>query len=128
MFKNLAFTLLELMLAISILLILSAIAYPTYQGHLARSYRQSAQIQLLKLAQQLEIYHSEYHRYSGFTPAIKTPHYEIKIIAASEEHYLLQAIPNATQIKQDRNCGILTIDETGKRISNGKEDLKQCWP
>lgn len=125
MHKKLAFSLWELLVCLSILMILSTLAYPIYTQHLRRSYRQQAEIQLMRLAQELEIHHAKYHDYQGFKSLPVNAHYEIEISDASENDYLIQAIPKA---EQDRFCGTLSLSKTGKRGISGHGDLKTCWP
>jgi type IV pilus assembly protein PilE len=128
MHKKYAFSLIELMICIGILMVLSTLAYPLYEGHIARTYRQQAQIQLLRLAQDLEIYHGEHQSYLGFGQIPVNAHYEIKITGVSEDQYSLEAIPKLRQTKDDRNCGVLILDNTGKWSVKGKGNLRQCWP
>ncbi len=125
--KNCAFSLVELVIALGIILTLATIAYPTYEGYMARSYRQNAQIQLLKLAQNLEIYHGENQSYVGYVQTVQSKHYDIKIAGASEENYSLEAIPDLVQAKRDKLCGSLNLDNTGKRSISGNGNLAQCW-
>lgn len=126
MYKKFAFSLIELIVCMGALMILSTIAYPIYESHLVRTHRQKAEIQLLKLAQELEIYHAENHRYEGFQQALLNPYYEIQILG-SEEEYLIQATPKAKQAKRDKDCGTLSLSNTGKRSISGGGRLSQCW-
>lgn len=48
------FTLIELMIAMAVIGILTAIAWPSYQNYIIRSSRQAAQTELLQLANQQE--------------------------------------------------------------------------
>lgn len=125
--RHTAFSLLELMTCLGIILLLSALAYPLYENQIARAHRRNAQIQLFKLAQDLEIYRSENGRYSGFSPLYREKNYDFKIVGASEDYYLLKALPSLVQARRDKNCGILSLDNMGKRGISGDGNLNQCW-
>jgi type IV pilus assembly protein PilE len=59
------FTLIELMIVVAVIGILSAIAYPSYQQYIARSYQAEAKAELLQLAQRLEQFYSNSGNYAG---------------------------------------------------------------
>ena len=48
--KHTGFTLIEVMIAMAIIAILTAIAFPSYQNYITRSSRSAAQTELLELA------------------------------------------------------------------------------
>jgi type IV pilus assembly protein PilE len=50
------FTLIELMIAVVIVAILAAIGYPSYQGHMRKGARASAQAEMLKIADRQALY------------------------------------------------------------------------
>ena len=54
--RSRGFTLIELMMAIAIIAILAAIAYPAYQKHLAKGRRAAAQAYLMDIAQREQQY------------------------------------------------------------------------
>jgi type IV pilus assembly protein PilE len=66
--RSRGFTLIEVMMAVVVVAILAAIAYPSYQEHLAKSRRAEGKAGLLKAAQVLERFYTDRQNY-GNTPA-----------------------------------------------------------
>ena len=62
--RNFGFTLMELMIAVVIVAILAAVAYPSYQQYLARGYRSSGKQFLLDLARLQEQYLLDQRQYA----------------------------------------------------------------
>jgi len=70
--KNGGFTLIELMIAVAIIGVLSAVAYPSYTSHIKKGLRRSAQAQMLDLANREQLYlvaNRAYAPYSTLTSA-----------------------------------------------------------
>jgi type IV pilus assembly protein PilE len=63
------FTLIELMIVITIIAILTIIAYPSYQSFVRMTHLEQARSDLLLSAQHLERYYSQNHTFSGFKNA-----------------------------------------------------------
>ena len=62
------FTLIEVMVAVVIVAVLAAIAYPSYRDHVRKGKRAEGKVALLKAAQVLERWYSDNNTY-GTTPA-----------------------------------------------------------
>lgn len=60
------FTLVELMAVVVIVAIFAAIAIPSYERYIARSYQAKAQAELLMLSERLESYRGRQLNYAGF--------------------------------------------------------------
>ena len=65
--KKNGFTLIELMIVVSIVGILAAIALPSYLEHVKAGHRSEAKANLTELAQFMERYYTENNKYSGAT-------------------------------------------------------------
>lgn len=145
------FTLIELMIVITIVAILAAIAYPSYQNYILKSRRVDAEGNLLELGQYLERYFTENGRYDqdrGGTavslPFNKSPKegtatfYNLAFTAGepTATTFELSASPAGSQA-EDTDCGVLSLDHTGtKCILNGSkcsnvpadaEAVDECW-
>jgi type IV pilus assembly protein PilE len=125
------FTLLEVLIVLGIIFILSHIATSSYQHYLIKSARVNAKIELLKVAAILESYYSQYYTYIGALADLdisitKDDRYQITISKLTQSNYTIEAIPKAVQ-QQDKQCGILTLNEKGEQSMSGTASVATCW-
>ncbi len=106
---NTAFSLLELLIALSIIGLLAAIGYPSYHYHLRRVHRQQAQVTLHRIAGQLERYYSKHRSYRGAMIPQQNKYYRFTLTVSKKSHYVLQATPKANQAGD----GVLVLDDIG---------------
>ena len=66
------FSLIELMIAVAIVGIIAAIAYPSYTSQIEKSRRAECRSGLLKTMQQQERYYTQFNQYIGFTSGSTT--------------------------------------------------------
>ena len=149
--RQFGFTLIELLLTMVIIGILAAIAIPSYQGYVERSYRADAQAELLETAQRLERRYSQTFSFvdtgGAASPVIQVPEsgdarYLIDIaIANSGSTYTLSAVPKGAQA--DDECGTLWLQSNGSKVEptdgdeNGDDEeteamlpavsIEDCW-
>ena len=126
------FTLIELMIAVAIIAIIAAVALPTYQNHVERTRRTTAQSDLLELAQWMERRYSNGfdYRVGGADPTLPftqspqngTVFYNISFSGnVTRDTFTLQAVPTGGQTNDP--CGTLTVDEQGNRCAG----QAGCW-
>jgi type IV pilus assembly protein PilE len=135
------FTLIELMVVVSIIGILAALAYPNYTEYVARGKRGKAQSALLEAAQFMQRYYAANNRYdknlSGLTIANTDVaaavtngadlHYDIKVTAGANSYTLTAERKTAGLMASDK-CGNFTLDQTGlKGQANATASLADCW-
>ncbi len=139
--QSTGFTLIELMITVSIVGILASIAYPSYRGYILKSKRAEARTALSDLLQQQERYMTQRNTYLAFTAgnaAVTT----FKTFAGddlSNAPYLLGAEVCDTTItladcvrvfavpqKADPEVGTIKLSSTGvKECTGTRTDL--CW-
>lgn len=117
-----AFSLIELLAAVTIAAILAACAYPNYRSYLLKGQRQHAQIQLHTAAQQLEQYYHQHHHYTGANINISNDNYTIATTILTDNDYTLTATPTNSQSKDD--CGTMTLNYLGQQTAQ----KPNCWP
>lgn len=122
------FTLMELLVAVVIVGILAAIAYPAYQQFLYQTRRADGQAALMNLATYMEHYYTENNTYAnatlaglGLTANSQQGYYTVSITTQSATAYTLTATPVAPQTG-DTTCPTLTLDNT-----NAKGPSLTCW-
>ncbi|NRB39882.1 MAG: prepilin-type N-terminal cleavage/methylation domain-containing protein [Pseudomonadales bacterium] len=147
------FTLTEILIVLSIIAILSSIAYPSYQQHYKTVYRTEAKLALSAFAAAMDNHYSLQTTYitaaadndgeSAITsttkpgifpdaaPLDKTEKlYQLRIIEADAFHYVIQAIPiTGKSMEED---GLLQLDSYGQQAwdkdsSGGIGDDEWCW-
>lgn len=139
------FSLLELLIVLFISSILLSFAYPSYQQYILRSQRLEGQLALLELANKMEQHYAKYYNYAQATIGCGSEHdvlanaftqqkyYALKIINASDQHFIIQAIPQNTQGQMDTLCQTLQLDDQGRQmIVAGPRGIPEgtweaCW-
>lgn len=134
------FSLIELLIVISILGVLLGVAIPNYSGFLERTRRTDARTALLDIAAAQERHFFEQRQYSGSMVDVWN-HQQGGAFVSAEGHYVLSLttanggqtyIATATaqgKQKGDDDCASLTIDETGKKAATAGTggDPSVCW-
>jgi type IV pilus assembly protein PilE len=143
--KNaLGFTLIELMIAVAIVGILSAIAYPSYTAYVVRSKRSEGKTALLAAAQNMERFFSNNNTFTTTLADAGIPAYSgdnstnnaytISVAAGTAtgqtiaNSFVITATPTARQ--NDPTCGNLSVDNTLKRAVSTSTDqtvINDCW-
>lgn len=128
------FSLIELLIAITIIGILLSIVYPNYTHYLARVRRTEACLVLHKLAASLEDYYQVNNSYQGATlsqlninATTQGDFYTINIDSATDQNFQISAIPQKQQAKIESACGTLILDDAGTKKISGKGNVEECW-
>ena len=129
----------ELMIVITVIAILGAIAYPSYTAYVLRGKLSEGRAFLLDSAAIQERYYSDCNRYGAATGAAnncaggiikmsatsESGLYTLTIgnLGANAQTFLLTAAPTF----DDPDCGSLTLDQTGTKNKTGTKSIGDCW-
>ena len=136
-------SLIELMVALVIIAIISSVAYPSYQSHMAGARRADAQAVLMEAAQYMERFYTENNRYDEDTggTAVALPaqlaesprdsgakFYDLTVQASTRSTYTLRATPKNGQAGD----GFLEITNTFVKAwdsdnSGSLVDAERTW-
>lgn len=129
--RNRGVTLVELLIAVSIVAILGAVAYPSYIDFVVRSDRAEAQRELMRLANLQEQYFIDHRAYTADMTKLgesadpyitESKNYSIDA-TVSGVTFDLTATAKNTQAANDTDCTTLTIDELGQKTA----ESAKCW-
>lgn len=139
--KPSGFTLIELMVAVAVVGILAAIAYPSYSSSVMKSRRTDAKAKLLEVAQRQERFYTERNTYTTTLADLGYPsgtlksdngHYTITAAASGgagntiANSYTLTATPTGSQAS-DTKCGNFTLTHTNVKSVSGTSAAADCW-
>lgn len=120
------FTLIELMIAVSIVGILVAVAVGSYNSATMKSRRGAAQGCMTEGASYMERFYVTNMTYTGATlPACSsdvTPYYTVSLSVLTASTYTVRAVPIASSSQASDSCGTMTITHIGTRTP-----ATGCW-
>lgn len=136
------FTLLELMITVTIVGILAAVANASYQDSVVKSRRKAAAACLTEASLFMERFYTTNMRYNTTNPgdvAVALPnaqcnqdladHYTFALVAATltASAFQITATPKGQQAANDKKCGTLSLDNTGLKGETGTGTVADCW-
>lgn len=143
--KQKGFTLVELLITVTIVAILAAVAYPSYTSSVNKGRRADAQNALLNFAALQERFYSDRGSYGGldditggalaelpsneglYTITIRCPDTTAECAVANRpQEYVLDATP----VLADELCNVLTYSNTSIRGATGgtsTDPVNDCW-
>ena len=126
------FTLIELLIALAVVAILSAIAWPGYGAVMQRAQRHDARLALLELQHAQERHYLRHFGYTEQLTAARTGDYRLSIsLDANSQGYTAHAVPEpGTRQARDLACARFTLDHTGRHAatdSTGADSTAACW-
>lgn len=136
------FTLIELLIALAVVAILSAIAWPGYGAVMQRAQRHDARLALLELQHAQERHYLRHFEYTDQLTAARTDgglghsggvgDYGLSInLDANGQGYTAHAVPQpGTRQARDLACARFSLDHTGRHAatdSSGADSTAACW-
>lgn len=127
-------TLIELVIVVTIVAILAAVAIPGYRSYVIRVKRTDAKAELMAMAQQLERCYTRENSYTGCVtfprsaPTGASGSSVTYVITgdADGQEFALTATPQNGQAA-DARCGNFTLNQLGARNVSGTLGWQQCW-
>lgn len=129
-------TLVEILIAVAVIGILSAIAYPSYQKNMLKGYRSQAMADLMKIQLRLEEQYTQHGDYkfdltvsAGTCSFCETEpsRYQFSIDdsgSSPAERYVLAAKPQKISGQHKDACGVLYLNAIGM---GSAENEGNCW-
>lgn len=128
------FTLIEIMIVVTIIGILAAIAYPSYQEYVLRSNRTEAMALLSEAAARQERFFAQNNTYAddtddlnmgGYVAGLRF--YSLEISEVTNTTYTLTATAENAPQTNDSKCGDLGLDQAGVKTKTGTASVSDCW-
>ena len=131
------FTLIELVITVSIVAILARMSFVVYTQYAMKADRADAKVALTTYAQILERCYSQNFYYYNATASLDCPGYSstspngfytISATTRTATAYTLTATPAAGKITaKDTQCTTLTLNNLGVKGSTGTGTTNTCW-
>jgi len=134
-YSTLGFTLVEILVAIAIVGILTAIAYPSYLSYVLQSRRSDALATLSQDQMSLERCYAQNFSYSAACSAMPSfpqtspqGFYTINLTNLSATTYTLTATPLGTQTK-DTTCASMSVNQANVKTASDSSSAasSKCW-
>ncbi len=128
-------TLIELMIALSIVVIIASIAYPSYREQLRKTHRSDGKAALMDAAARMERHYTQFGRYSatlansGILATSPEGFYGITatVTGANAQTFTLTATPPAGTDQANDKCANLGIDEAQNKTNSAGLAQNICW-
>lgn len=127
------FTLIELMLVVTIVAIISAIAYPSFKEYVRSARRADAQSSLEQLRLQQAKWRANNRTYGALgnvwtngTDSLEG-YYRIGIVEGSVTAIAFTATATPTGDQANDDCGTFAINQDGPVGGGAYADLAECW-
>ena len=133
------FTLVEMMVTITVMAILAALVVPSYQVQIRKSRRTEARTALLDAAAREEQFYATHNNYSitgadlGYAALpldVGSKYYNLSAACTVVNKVCVDFTLTATAINtqaKDKECATLTLTQTGVQGATGGATAETCW-
>ncbi len=136
------FSLLELLMALAIIALLTALAWPGYASVMQRAQRSDARLALLAIQHAQERHYQNFNRYSdtleatsaglGLSQRSPAGNYALAVSSSEDGQHFTATARAAAGGRQaaDQSCATFTTDETGQHSAldaHGGDTTARCW-
>lgn len=136
--RVLGFTLLELMIATTIVALLATIGLNAYSSVTSRARRAAVQSYMQDIANRQEQLLLDARAYASSAASPPMPvlpddvggFYTVAVSADNTDTpptFTVTATPVGSQVANDSRCGTLALDQAGTKSKTGSAALKDCW-
>ena len=134
--RQYGYTLMELLLTVSIITLVTSIALPSYRNHVTRSHRGDAMSALMRIANAQEKFYLQNNTYAGTLAELNITttakdYYALSIDSADINAFSASATPTSGGPQDgDDACATFTIDSTGAlgaTTGGGADNTSFCW-
>lgn len=130
--KTRGFTLIELMIVITILAILVTVGYPSYMEHVKKSRRAEGMGQLLELANRMERSYSDQGTYPTsisevYGATTDGGFYTLSIVSANNVSFTVSAAPTSLGRQDTDKCATFTLTSLGQKSVTDNTLNSHCW-
>lgn len=129
------FSLVELMVVVTVVGILAAVVYPSYVNYVLRSNRVDGREILQRVAAAQERFYTNRNRYTeditgatglAMTNVSEKGFYTVRVsLEDGDQSFFLRAAPQGRQTNDQ--CSVLTLTNVGTKSFNGNESNGSCW-
>jgi len=125
-------TLIELLIVLSVMAVLAAVAVPGYRRYVGRGYRMAAESCMAEYAGQMERWRASHLTYED-APGLaldcrqRTASSYVLALDATADAFTITATPTDAQVRRDISCGALSLDHRGTRSASGTAGNADCW-
>ena len=134
--KSNGFTLIELVITVTIVIILAALAIPNYRNHVLRSNRTDAMAALLHVAAAQEKFYLQNNTYADDIADLNldtlspNDNYDMEVTAGDAAGFVATATPSESGSQtHDAACTEFSINQLGVKSATGSGDnpTEVCW-
>ena len=134
--RSSGYTLMELLVTVSIIALVAAIAIPNYRNHVLKSQRSDAKAALLRVAAAQEKWYLQNNTYTTSLADLNVTEtenelYTLSVGSADADGFEATATADGSKSQgSDKDCQTFSVNEAGTRTATaagGGDNTEVCW-